>query len=247
MTKGITQAANTFIAGLNRVALTFMSAPRCTTRQDTASAHSKVRRAVPHSRAFASFFRRWGLQPLRLPKDSRASAPEANNFIVKRIAFLLLLLAFASAPLVTAQVGYSPRAKEIGMHLKCLCRGCDMSAGGCAHPGGSFSGPCDTAKGMLKEIDQHLAKGESEQQIIDAFVAQYGTIVYVEPPKKGFGLVAWLMPVFYAVVGLALLVFVVRKWALKPSAETATVGQAPATHNDAFDRARAQAARETED
>ena len=161
-----------------------------------------------------------------------------------RILFLFVLLAFASAPLVTAQVGYSPRAKEIGMHLKCMCKGCDMSAGGCAHPGGAFSGPCDTAKAMLKEVDQHLAKGESEEQIIDAFVAEYGTVVYVEPPKKGFGLVAWLMPVFYVIVGLAIVIFVVRKWAVRP----ASAGTASAcVHNQAMDRARAQAARETED
>jgi cytochrome c-type biogenesis protein CcmH len=163
---------------------------------------------------------------------------------LKRLIFLLVLLVFASGPLVTAQVGYSPRAKQIGMRLKCLCKGCDMSAGGCAHPGGAFSGPCDTAKGMLKEVDQHLAKGESEQQIIDAFVAEYGTVVYVEPPKKGFGLVAWLMPVFYSIVGLGLVVFVVRKWAIHPSSATPA---APGVTNEALDRARAQAARETED
>ncbi len=175
-------------------------------------------------------------------RQGTPSAPKAS--LVERLASLVLLLAFASVPLVTAQVGYSPRAKAIGMHLKCMCKGCDMSAGGCAHPGGSFSGPCDTAKAMLKEVDQHLARGESEQQIIDAFVAEYGTIVYVEPPKRGFGLVAWLMPVFYAIVGLALLIFVVRKWAVR----AATPGSAGSTvHNEAMDRARAQAARETED
>jgi Cytochrome C biogenesis protein len=163
---------------------------------------------------------------------------------VRRTAFLFALLIFASAPLLIAQTGYSPRAKEIGMHLRCLCRGCEMSAGGCAHPGGAFSGPCDTAKGMLKEIDQHLVKGESEQQIMDAFVAQYGTIVYVEPPKKGFGLVAWLMPVVYSIVGLALVVFIVRKWAVRPPSATPA---GPSVPGDVLARARAQAARETED
>src|SRR5271169_6761242 len=130
----------------------------------------------------------------------------------KRIALFVALVAFALVPLLTAQVAYSSRAKEVSMHLKCLCKGCDMTAGGCAHPGGAFSGPCDTAKGMLREVDQHLDKGESEQQIVEAFVAEYGTVVYVEPPKKGFGLVAWLMPVFYSVVGFGLVIFVVRKW-----------------------------------
>jgi len=130
------------------------------------------------------------------------------------------------------------------MHLKCLCRGCDMTAGGCAHPGGAFSGPCDTAKGMMAEVDQHLAKGENEQQIIDAFVAKYGAIVYVEPPKTGFGLVAWLMPVFYAVVGFGLLVLVVRKMRNR---QLASIPATPPVPSEALDRARAQAARETED
>jgi cytochrome c-type biogenesis protein CcmH/NrfF len=165
----------------------------------------------------------------------------------KRIAYLALLLVLGTSPVILAQAAYSQRAKEIGTHLKCLCRGCDMSAGLCAHPGGSFSGPCDTAKGMLKEVDEHLAKGEPEQQIIDAFVAKYGSLVYVEPPRKGFGLVAWLMPVAYSVVGLGLLMFVVRKWAMKPPAAAVPAGMAGAAPNEALERARAQAARETED
>ncbi len=165
---------------------------------------------------------------------------------VKRIAYLASLLALAASPVVFAQAGYSQRAKEIGTHLKCMCRGCDMSAGLCAHPGGSFSGPCDTAKAMLKEVDDHLAKGESEQQIIDAFVAKYGSLVYMEPPKKGFGLVAWLMPVAYSIVGLGLLVFVVRKWAMKPAATTGA-GTSATAPDEALERARAQASRETED
>ena len=74
----------------------------------------------------------------------------------------------------------------------------------------------------MKEVDEILGQGKSEQQIIDAFVTEYGTTVYVEPPKKGFGLVAWLMPLFYAVLGLGLVVFVVRKWAI---AERAGCGE----------------------
>jgi cytochrome c-type biogenesis protein CcmH len=193
-------------------------------------------------RSFSSDINAWqptGLQPLRKCFSSPRFQPP-------RLALLLILLVFAATPLLLAQTGYSARAKEIGMHLKCQCRGCEMSAGGCAHPGGAFSGPCDTAKGMLKEIDQHLAKGESEQQIIDAFVVQYGTVVYVEPPKTGFGLVAWLMPVVYFALGLALVVFVVRKWAVRPPSATAHA-TTPNLQSDALARARAQAARDTED
>jgi Cytochrome C biogenesis protein len=171
-------------------------------------------------------------------------AVPCEDVVVKRVIAILAILTVAAAPLVTAQIGYSQRAKEAGTHLKCMCKGCDMSAGLCAHPGGSFSGPCDTAKAELKEVDQLLAQGKSEQQIIDTFVAEYGTTVYVEPPKKGFGLVAWLMPVVYSIVGLTILIFVVRKWAVRPHSANAA---RTSIHSDVLDRARAQAARETED
>lgn len=167
---------------------------------------------------------------------------------LKRSAALFLVAALGAVPLLMANAPYSPRAKEIGMHIKCLCKGCDMTAGGCAHPGGAFSGPCATAIDELKQIDQHLAKGESEQQIIDAFVQEYGTIAYVEPPKHGFGLLAWLMPVVYALVGLAVVVLVVRRWAgRKPAAVPAGSAAHAAAPNEALERARAQAARDTED
>lgn len=166
----------------------------------------------------------------------------------KRVAFLAIFLALAIVPLWTAPVAaQSARAKEIGMHIKCMCKGCDMTAGGCAHPGGAFSGPCETAKAELKEIDEHLAKGESEQQIIDAFVREYGTIAYVEPPKHGFGLVAWVMPIFYVVVGLGVVIFVVKKWAgHKPVTATAAPA-ASAVSKEALERARVRAAHDTED
>lgn len=163
----------------------------------------------------------------------------------KRIAFLMAFCTLALLHLsVLPLSAQSPRAKQIGMHLKCMCRGCDMTAGNCAHPGGAFSGPCDTAKAELREVDEMLAKNMTEQQIIDAFVAKYGSIVYVEPPKKGFGLVAWIMPIFYVVVGLAVVVYVVRKWTHRPPPPP-PVG--PGAPNETLDRARAQVDRETED
>ena len=51
------------------------------------------------------------------------------------------------------------RTHQIGSKLKCMCNGCDQAAGKCYHVGGAYSGPCDTAKNMLKEIDTHIASG----------------------------------------------------------------------------------------
>jgi cytochrome c-type biogenesis protein CcmH/NrfF len=142
----------------------------------------------------------------------------------------------------------SDHARQFGMKIKCMCKGCDMTAGGCSHPGGAFSGPCETAKGMLKEVDQHIAKGETDDQILQAFVAEYGSVVYVEPPKHGFGLVAWMMPIFYIILGLGLVVFFLKKWRKRAVDAPATAhAQAAVNPSDAFERARAQADRETEE
>lgn len=125
-----------------------------------------------------------------------------------------------------------------------------MSAGGCSHPGGAFSGPCSTAKDMMREADTQFAKGMNEQEVLAAFVAEYGPIVYVEPPKHGFGLVAWMMPIFCAAAGLALVIFVIGKWRKKPGAGAGAHGGQVAVAGgpaDAFSKARAQADRETDD
>jgi len=164
-----------------------------------------------------------------------------------RFLFLAVLLSLAIVPLWTSNLlAQSDRARQIGMHLKCMCKGCDMSAGGCSHPGGAFSGPCPTAKGMMMEVDQHIAKGESDEQIMKAFVAEYGSIVYVEPPKSGFGLVAWVMPFAYTFLGLGLVVFLIRKWRKDP-VPAAPESSGPKISPEVLERARAQANRETED
>jgi cytochrome c-type biogenesis protein CcmH len=166
------------------------------------------------------------------------------------IAATAILALFAGTPLLIAPVGaqqFSERAKQVGMKIKCLCRGCEMPAAGCSHPGGAFSGMCDTAKSMVREVDQHVAKGESDEQILQAFVAEYGTQVYMEPPKTGFSLVAWTLPSIFLVLGALLVVFVISRWRKRPTPVPAAAGVAPGVSAELLDRARAQAARETQD
>jgi Cytochrome C biogenesis protein len=163
-----------------------------------------------------------------------------------------VLLGFATLPLLLAPAGaerVSDRAKQIGMKLKCMCGSCDMTAGGCSHPGGEFSGPCQAwALPALLQVDNLLAQGKTEQQILDSFVAQYGPVIYAEPPKSGFSLVAWAMPTVYLVVGAALVVFVISRWRRRTATEAGPAGSAPKPISpELLERARAQAARETED
>ena len=80
---------------------------------------------------------------------------------------------------------------------------------------------------------------------------QYGTTVYAEPPRTGFSLLAWAMPVVYFLIGLALVVLVITKWRKPALPAEVTSGlsdtKSPGVSQDALERARARAARETED
>ena len=106
-------------------------------------------------------------------------------------------------------------AHRLGMKVRCMCGGCNDSAGGCYHVGGAFSGPCDTALGMLKEINERIAKGESDDLIVQSFVQEYGQAVLTEPPHSGFGRVAWWIPAITLIGGFALV-----SWALFPNGES---------------------------
>ena len=168
----------------------------------------------------------------------------------KRNLGLLALAAALSVPLTSAPLlaDQNDRTHQIGSKLKCMCNGCDQSAAKCYHVGGAYSGPCDTAKTMLKEIDAHISKGLNDEQVLQAMIVQYGPLAYVEPPKSGFGLVAWLMPILYLLGGLALVVIVMKRWRKRPAAVAATPG-AGGVHvsSELLARARQQAQRETED
>lgn len=96
--------------------------------------------------------------------------------------------------------------------MKCMCGGCDDAAGMCTHSGGNFAGPCDTAKAELKEISDDVAKGLSDDQIEQAFVQEYGPTVLIEPPKKGFDLLAWALPVALPIFAVLLVWGLVTRW-----------------------------------
>jgi len=170
---------------------------------------------------------------------------------------LLVLAAALALPLVGGPVraDQSDRTHLIGAKLKCMCGGCEQSAGKCYHVGGAYSGPCDTAKTMLKEIDQHIAEGKSDDQVLHAMIAQYGPLAYMEPPKSGFGLIAWLTPLLYLLVGTGLVIFIMKRWRKRVpvQASSPAVAGAGAPGNnlqvtpELLERARELARRETEE
>jgi cytochrome c-type biogenesis protein CcmH len=165
---------------------------------------------------------------------------------------LAVLLCFAGAVPFLSAFGAAQQldhTHQLGMKVKCMCGGCNDSAGGCYHVGGAFSGPCDTALGMLKKIDERIAQGNSDDLIVQSFVQEYGQAVLTEPPHSGFGRVAWWIPALALIGGFALVLGVISRWRkrLAPAPALAAAGNVPPISNELLNRARAQAAHDTED
>ena len=65
---------------------------------------------------------------------------------------------------------------------------------------------------MKAFIRARIAAGDSEQEIKDALVAQFGPEVLAEPPEGGFGLLAWLLPLLALAGGAVAVALLVRRW-----------------------------------
>ncbi|HYL83205.1 MAG TPA: cytochrome c-type biogenesis protein CcmH [Candidatus Angelobacter sp.] len=158
----------------------------------------------------------------------------------------LLAVALLAVWITPAGAQQTDRAKQIGGKLVCgvgtsMCN-CRQILTQCNHVG------CMNSSAMLKTLDQKVAKGDSEEAILQAFIIEYGREVLAEPPKSGFSLIAWLMPSFYLLGGAALVVLVISRWRKRPAAEAAGTSAAASQLSPEFlERARAEAARETED
>ena len=175
--------------------------------------------------------------------DSRRTSisgfPNAINS--KRFRLLATIFAFtlfAVLPLVAQQ--QADRVKEVGGKFLCMC-GCGQILTQCNHVG------CTMSASMLKELGAMVTRGDSEDKITQTFVQEFGTTVYAEPPKSGFSLVAWLMPVFYFLVGAAIVIFFIMKWRKQAPAPAAVAPVGVHISPEAYERARSQADRDTED
>jgi cytochrome c-type biogenesis protein CcmH/NrfF len=99
------------------------------------------------------------------------------------------------------------RLNDLDHRLMCTC-GCAEILGECNHVG------CSSSTGELALLRDGIAKGLTDQQILDSFVAKYGAVVLAAPTTHGFDLVAWVAP--FAVFAAALLgtVLLVRRWSV---------------------------------
>lgn len=141
---------------------------------------------------------------------------------VAALAAGMLALFVAVTPTALAQEGAAlpPNIEEEALRLdkQLMCPIC---------PGETLNqSQTALAKQMRAAIRQRLLAGESEQEVKDYFVSVYGESVLAEPPRRGFGLAAWLVPAAAAIAGLGVLVFVLRSMR-RSSARHAAAPAAP--------------------
>jgi cytochrome c-type biogenesis protein CcmH len=68
------------------------------------------------------------------------------------------------------------------------------------------------ARRMKQIIRQRIAEGASEEQIKSELVADFGRGVLAEPPKEGFDLLAWLLPIGGAAVAAVVVAALAWRW-----------------------------------
>jgi cytochrome c-type biogenesis protein CcmH len=84
-----------------------------------------------------------------------------------------------------------------------------------------------TCEQWREKIGDLVAEGYSDQEVLDYFSTRYGTQVLQEPPRSGFTLILWLLPVIAILAGGAWLAYVIRGWRKDELAPVA-VGSPPA-------------------
>lgn len=85
-------------------------------------------------------------------------------------------------------------------------------------------------------IKEKLQQGQTEQQIRDYFVQQYGEVVLGAPPAQGFNWLAYILPAIGILLGAAIAWLTVRQWITRRGEGAAAPDDAPAISKEYADR-----------
>jgi cytochrome c-type biogenesis protein CcmH len=75
--------------------------------------------------------------------------------------------------------------------------------------------PSDMARQMRDVVRERLAAGETPDQVKAYFAERYGEWVLLSPPARGFGLLAWTLPLGALAGGIVAAVLVLRRWSVR--------------------------------
>jgi cytochrome c-type biogenesis protein CcmH len=110
-----------------------------------------------------------------------------------KLLALAFLLALALAPAALASEQH-PSLTELEGDV--MCPICNTTLDQSSSP---------AARQLKALISRRIAAGDTKSEIKDRLVAEYGPQILAAPPRKGFNLLAWLLPIAGVLVGAALL------------------------------------------
>jgi cytochrome c-type biogenesis protein CcmH len=146
---------------------------------------------------------------------------------MKTMRYLLFALLFIMLLAIPAAAQEGDPAKELQQELWCpVCQGVRLDV--CEQK------VCEQMRDM---IDADLAAGKTKEEIKGNFIEFYGPVVLGEPPREGFNLVAWIVPVLLVVGGLLFALFLTRRWSRKsvtPSAPVASEASSVPSADDDY-------------
>jgi cytochrome c-type biogenesis protein CcmH len=71
------------------------------------------------------------------------------------------------------------------------------------------------AQQVERFISVRVQAGDTKSEIKDKLVSQYGPRILAAPPKEGFDLLAWVLPIAGAIVAALVLGFAAWRWSRK--------------------------------
>lgn len=125
-----------------------------------------------------------------------------RSFVVTAAAIAVVALAALIASGGSGGHGtLDERAHQIGAGLRCpVCLNLSVA-----------DSPSPLAGEMRTEIETQLRAGRTPEQIRAFFVDRYGEWILLSPPRRGWNLLPWAVPIVGMVVGVAVWVALVRR------------------------------------
>jgi cytochrome c-type biogenesis protein CcmH len=125
-------------------------------------------------------------------------------------AFTILSATHGMMPSIAAAQSSEEKKLEaladIRRELACYC-GCSLTVEDCLR-----SMRCSESAKLSQQVIDFTAAGKNKAEIIQAMVASYGETILSAPTKKGFNLMAWILPFAALGIGGAIAVVVVKRW-----------------------------------
>lgn len=123
---------------------------------------------------------------------------------MRRLLACLATLGALAAIAAPAALAVHPRASLLDIEDEVMCPVCGVTL--------NLAQDAPSANDERALIRRLIAQGDTKQQIKDRLVAEFGPAILAEPPKKGFDLAAYLVPLAALAAALIALGLAVGRW-----------------------------------